>query len=158
MHRRTFVAIVFLALAFVASWAMDARERQADADVIATERAALERWGKGDPDGFLTTYAPEVTYFSPTEERRVDGLPAMRALLAAVRGKIHIDRFEMLNPKVQRHGDVAVLTYNVVNYQKQQDGTERQTTRWNSTAVFRRIDGKWRTIHSHFSHTKPALK
>jgi ketosteroid isomerase-like protein len=51
-----------------------------------------------------------------------------------------------------------VLTYNVVNYQRQQDGTERQTTRWNSTAVFRHLDGKWRTIHSHFSYTKPELK
>jgi ketosteroid isomerase-like protein len=131
---------------------------QSDADVIATERAALERWGKGDPDGFLKTYAAEVTYFAPTHERRIDGLAAMTAALSAVRGKIRIDRYEMLNPKVQRHGDVAVLTYNVVNYEKQQNRTERQPTRWNSTAVFRRLDGKWRTIHSHFSYTKPELK
>jgi ketosteroid isomerase-like protein len=158
MRRRTSVAIVLLVFAFAASWAATAREQQADADVIATERAALERWGKGDPDGFLTTYAPEITYFSPTEERRVDGLSAMSTLLAPVRGKLRIDRFEMLNAKVQRHGDVAVLTYQVVNYQRQQDGTERQTTRWNSTAVFRRLEGKWRSIHSHFSYTKPELK
>jgi ketosteroid isomerase-like protein len=158
MRRRASVAVVVLAIAFVASWAANAREQQADADVIATERAALERWGKGDPDGFLSTYAPEITYFDPTQERRVDGLPAMTAVLSPVRGKIHIDRFEILNPKVQRYGDVAVLSYNIVNYQKQQDGTERPTTRWNSTAVFRRLDGKWRTIHSHFSYTKPELK
>ena len=158
MRRRTSLAIVFLAFAFAGSWAATAREQQADADVIATERVALDRWIKGDPDGFLTTYAPEITYFSPTEERRVDGLPAMTALLAPVRGKLHIDRYEMLNSKVQRHGDIAVLTYQVVNYQRQQDGTERPTTRWNSTAVFRRLDGKWRTIHSHFSYTKPELK
>lgn len=89
---------------------------------------------------------------------RVDGLPAMTALLAPVRGKIRIDRYELLNRKVQRSGDVAVLTYQIVNYQRQQDGTGRPTTRWNSTAVFRRLDGKWRTIHSHFSYTKPELK
>jgi ketosteroid isomerase-like protein len=157
---RTSVAIGFLlAFALAASWAANAREQQGDSDVIATERAAIERWGKGDPDGFLTTYAPEITYFDPTEERRVDGLPAMTALLTPLRGKIHIDRFDMLNPKVQRHGDIAVLTYNVVNYQKQPDGTERQMPRrWNSTAVFLHIDGKWRTIHSHFSYTKPDVK
>jgi ketosteroid isomerase-like protein len=158
MRRRTYVAIIFLGFAFAGSWAAAAGEQQADADVIATERAALDRWIKGDPDGFLTTYAPEITYFSPAEERRVDGLKAMTALLAPVRGKIRIDRYEMLNPRVQRHGDVAVLTYQVVNYEKQQDGTERPTTRWNSTAVFRRLDGKWRTVHSHFSYTKPELK
>jgi len=60
--------------------------------------------------------------------------------------------------KSSGHGDIAVLTYNVVNYQRHQDGTERQIARWNSTAVFLRIDGKWRTIHSHFSFTKPDLK
>ena len=158
MMLRRFVLIVLFTPVCMGRGAAQTAEQARDSDVIATERAAIERWGRGDPDGFLTTYAPEVTYFDPTTERRVDGLPAMTALLAPLRGQIRIDRFEMLNPKVQRHGDVAVLTYNVVNYQKQQDGTERQTARWNSTAVFRRIDGKWRTIHSHFSYTKPELK
>ena len=104
-----------------------AMQPERDPDVIATERGALERWAKGDPGGFLSIYAPEVTYFSPSEERRVDGLPAMTALLNPVRGKINIDRWEMLNSKVQRHGDVAVLTYQVVNYRRQPDGTERIT-------------------------------
>jgi ketosteroid isomerase-like protein len=99
-----------------------------------------------------------VTYFSPTEERRVDGLQAMTALLAPVRGKLRIDRYEMLNTKVQRHGDVAVLTYQIVNYRRLSDGKEQPTSRWNSTAVFHRVGGRWRTIHSHFSYTKPDLK
>lgn len=157
MMLRRFVLMAVLTAACISSGAASTAE-QGDADVIATERGALDRWIKGDPDGFLTIYAPDVTYFSPTQERRVDGLPAMTALLAPVRGKIRVDRFEMLDPKVQRHGDVAVLTYRIVNYQKQPDGTERPTTRWNSTAVFRRIDGRWRTIHSHFSYTLPDLK
>jgi ketosteroid isomerase-like protein len=131
---------------------------QTDADVMAVERTALERWGKGDPGGFLDTYAPEITYFDPSVERRVDGLPAMKALLEPVRGKLRIDRREILNPKVQRYGEIAVLSYNIVNYEKQADGTERQMRPWNVTEVFRLVDGKWRTIHSHFSFTKPELK
>jgi uncharacterized protein (TIGR02246 family) len=159
MFRRS-LSILMLTVAgtAVAAFGPHATQSDPDAEVIATERSALERWAKGDPGGFLDIYAPEVTYISPSEERRVDGLPAMTALLAPIRGKIKIDRWEMLNSKVQRHGDVAVLTYNVVNYQRQPDGSERRTTRWNSTAVFKRIDGKWRTIHSHFSYTKPELK
>ena len=157
MLRQRFGLIFLLALAGI-PFGANTLEQSVDSEVIATERSALERWVKGDPDGFLEIYAPEVTYFSPAEERLVDGLPAMKALLAPVRGKIRIDRYEMLEPKVQRHGDVAVLTYRIVNYQRQPDGTERPTTRWNSTAVFRRVDGKWRTIHSHFSYTKPELK
>ena len=158
MIRRRFVNIVLLVAFCLGSGAVDSAEQPGDSDVIAAERRALERWAKGDPDGFLETYADEITYFDPTQERLIDGLPAMTGYLAPLRGKIRIDRWEMLNAKVQRHGDVAVLTYNVVNYQKQPDGTERRTTRWNSTAVFRRIGGQWRTIHSHFSYTKPDLK
>jgi ketosteroid isomerase-like protein len=160
MIRRSLFILILTAVAsaMAASAATQATQLERDADVIATERASLDRWAKGDPDGFLSTYAADVTYFSPTEERRVDGSEAMTALLAPVRGKIRIDRYEMLNTKVQRHGDVAVLTYNIVNYGRQPDGTERPTTRWNSTAVFHRVGGRWRTIHSHFSYTKPELK
>jgi len=33
--------------------------------IVAMERAALERWGRGDPDGFLDISAPDVSYFDP---------------------------------------------------------------------------------------------
>src|SRR4051812_18025147 len=50
-----------------------------DADaIIAMERAALERWGKGDPQGYVEIMAPEITYFDPVHEKRVDGLTAMK--------------------------------------------------------------------------------
>ena len=29
--------------------------------ILALERAALDRWGKGDPDGFLELAAPDVS-------------------------------------------------------------------------------------------------
>jgi len=158
MMSRRFVLMALLAPVCIGSGVASTLEQSVAGEVIAVERQALERWGKGDPDGFLSIYADEVTYFSPTEERLVDGRPAMMALLAPIRGKVRIHRWEMVNPKVQHHSDIAVLSYQIVNYERLQDGTERPTTRWNSTAVFRRIDGAWRTIHSHFSYTKPELK
>jgi uncharacterized protein (TIGR02246 family) len=154
MFRRS----VFVLILTAAASALPVAQSERDADVIAIERASLERWAKGDPGGFLSNYATDVTYYDPRQERRIDGLQAMTAYLAPLRGKISIDRFEMLNTKVQRYGDTAVLTYNVVNYQRQPDGTERPTTRWNSTAVFQRIDRRWREVHSHFSFTTPELK
>lgn len=30
----------------------------------------------------------------------------------------------MLNPKVQQYGDVAVLSFNLLSYQRQPDGSE----------------------------------
>ena len=41
------------------------------ADIVAMERAALDRWGAGDPQGYLEIMAPGVTYFDPVQPRRV---------------------------------------------------------------------------------------
>ena len=155
VHVRATLALV--ALTLVAPGALRAQEFRPE-EVIAVERGALERWGRGDPQGFLEAYAPEITYFDISTEKRVDGLDAMKARLAPIAGKLKVDRFEMLDPKVQRHGDVAVLTYNLVNFMKGADGVERPFNRWNSTSVYRKIDGRWRTIHSHWSFTTPELK
>ncbi len=44
--------------------------------LIDMEKAALRRWGNGDPSGFLEITAEDVVYFDPYVERRIDGLPA----------------------------------------------------------------------------------
>ena len=125
--------------------------------IIALERAALDRWGKGDPQGYLDAYAPEVTYFDPMRDSRADGMGAMKEYLAPLTGKVKVDRYEMVNPRVQRHSDVAVLSYNLISYGKRPTG-ESVTVRWNSTAVYARLAGKWKIIHSHWSFTKPEIK
>ncbi len=125
--------------------------------IVAMERAALDRWGKGDPQGYLEIMAPGVTYFDPSREKRLDGLAAVKEYMIPFTGKIRIDRYDMINPLVQRDGDVAVLTFNLVDVGKQPDREEKLTVRWNSTEVYRRIDGNWKIIHSHWSYTKPEL-
>jgi ketosteroid isomerase-like protein len=125
--------------------------------IIALERAALDRWGKGDPEGYLETYAPEITYFDPAAERRVNGLAAMRALYEPIAGKVRIERYEMIEPRVQHDGDMAVLSYNLVSHARRSSG-DSIVVRWNSTAVYRRISGRWKMIHSHWSYTKPEVK
>ncbi len=122
------------------------------------ERAALDRWGNGDPSGYLDIYAPEMTYFDPSLEQRMDGLDTMREYYAPIEGKIRIERYKMINPIVQVHGETALLTFNLVDYEKQPDGSEKVSSRWNSTEVYSRIDGKWKIIHSHWSMTRPELK
>jgi hypothetical protein len=62
----------------------------------------------------------------------VDGLDAMKQLIGPLAGKFKVDRYEMVNPEVQRHDNIAVLTYNVVHYRKQPDGSGKAAARWNS--------------------------
>jgi ketosteroid isomerase-like protein len=130
-------------------------------EIIALERSALDRWITLDPQGYLDRYAPEVTYFDPRQERRVNGLDAVKTLLEPIKNlKVAIKdrRYEMIAPKVQHHGDIALLTFNLINYGKLADRPEAVLNRWNSTQVYTRISGKWRIIHSHWSYTKPELK
>src|SRR5438045_1939299 len=81
--------------------------------IIALERAALDRWGRGDPQGYIETFAPEITYFDPFTEKRIEGIEAMKTMLKPFVGKIKIDSYEMVNPKVQQSRDVAVPSFNL---------------------------------------------
>ncbi len=122
-------------------------------ELVELERAALARWCSGDPSGFLELSAPDVVYFDPYRERRVDGLPALTELYEGLRGKIFASRFEFLNPLAQRVGDAAVLTFNFVS----SGGTE-DALRWNCTEVYRRDPAGWRIIQTHWSYTWPPPK
>ena len=116
--------------------------------IISMERAALDRWIRGDPSGFLEICAPDVVYFDPYREKRVDGLEALTALYKEIWGKVLLDRYELLNPRVQVIGEAAVLTFNYVSYK----GTDEE--RWNCTEVYRRDGDRWQIIQTHWSYTQ----
>lgn len=118
------------------------------ATIIALERAALDRWGAGDPSGYLEISAPDVTYFDPFLERRLDGHEALAAWYAPLRGTIHIDRYELIEPRVQVCGEAAVLTFNLVSY------SGATTMCWNCTEVYRKDTAGWRLIQTHWSITQ----
>ena len=118
------------------------------AQILALERAALDRWGRGDPDGYLEISAPDVTYFDPFVERRLDGLGALSGWYDQVRGKIKIDSDEIVNPKVQVMGEAAVLTFQFISH-----GSEG-AMHWNCTEVYRRTAGEWKIAHTHWSFAK----
>lgn len=126
--------------------------------IITLERAALDRWGKGDPGGFLELYDTDVTYFDPATAMRIDGHQAMVDYYRPWTGMVQVARYEMLNPRVMVDDTVALLTYNLVNYVRDAQGTELVGTRWNSTVVYQRRGQAWKTVHSHWSFTcHPAL-
>jgi ketosteroid isomerase-like protein len=119
--------------------------------IINMERAALDRWGRGDPDGFLEISAPDVVYFDPFLAQRIHGLSDLRKYYRELRGKIYIDSYEFAEPVVQVRGEVAVLTYGFVS----RGGGDEM--RWNVTEVYRRSEDGWRIIHTHWSFTQPEL-
>ena len=120
------------------------------AKILGLERAALDRWGKGDPDGFLEINAGDVSYFDPFLDHRLDGLAELTNWYEGIRGKIKIEQDEIIDPRVQIIGDAAILTYRFNS-----QGSEG-TARWNATEVYQRFGDQWKIVHSHWSFTKPA--
>jgi hypothetical protein len=117
--------------------------------IIQIERKSLQRWCEGDPSGFLEISAPDVVYFDPFLEQRIDGFRALTEYYEALRGKIRAERFELLNPLVQQVGPAAVLTFNFVSW-----GGDREEHRWNCTEVYRQSGSPWEIIQTHWSFTK----
>ena len=63
-------------------------------------------------------------------------------------GKVKIDRDEIIDPLVQVIGDAAILSFRFVSH-----GSEG-SMRWNCTEVYKRLDGGWKIVHTHWSFTK----
>ena len=124
-------------------------------EVIALERAALDRWGAGDPMGYVELFADDITYFDPLQECRLDGRAATVALMDSIAGQIRVDRYDMQRPVVQQSGEVALLTFNLVSY-RTNAGVERAISSWNSTEAYRRTPEGWRIFHSHWSYVRPT--
>ena len=103
-------------------------------EIIEIEKAALDRWWRGDPGGFLEISAPEVVYFDPYKEERVDCYRALAAFYESIRGQVHFDHFELIKPLVQASVSLAVHSYNYISYSGDQKSC------WNYTEVYRRIN------------------
>ena len=124
-------------------------EKDVATHIIAMERTALDRWGAGDPSGYLEISSPDVVYFDPFLTHRLDGLKAVTEYYETIRGKIRIDRDEIIDPKVQLYDKLAVLTFNFNSF------TGEAQMHWNCTEVYRQQGEYWRMIQSHWSITQP---
>jgi hypothetical protein len=120
------------------------------ARIISMECAALERWGNGDPSGFLEICAPDIVYFDPHLQKRIDGREPLSEYYQALWGQVSFDRFELINPLVQNLADAAVLTFNFVSY------SGADSNRWNCTEVYKRQGETWEIIQTHWSFTLAA--
>ncbi len=119
-----------------------------DEELIALERHALDGWIKGDPDPNLAILAEDATYMDPGLAERLDGAAAVKRYFDDYRGTPLFDSCEVLNPRVQHRGEVAVLSYRLLT----RKGIE--TVPYHCTEVFERQANGWRIIHSHFSRAK----
>ncbi|GAB6283572.1 MAG: hypothetical protein STSR0008_23500 [Ignavibacterium sp.] len=118
--------------------------------IIAKEKAILNRWITGDTFGFIEAAAEEITYFDPGLEKRCTGKKDFHEWISAFNGTFSFPSYELFDPQVQMHGDVGILTFNFIGFMK--DGSKEY---FNTTEVYKLIEGDWKLLSSHWSQTKP---
>jgi ketosteroid isomerase-like protein len=146
--------IICITLLLIIAAMTNAQEKPSiQSTIIGLEKAALERWCQGDPTAFLELSAPDVVYFDPFLDRRLNGIDELTKLYMPLKGQVNAEQFEMIDPVVQATDKMAVLTFNF----RSQEGEKLH--KWNCTEVYRlEADGKWKIVQTHWSLTKPELK
>lgn len=124
--------------------------------LLELEISLNERWSTGDSSGYLNNYHEDISYFDPVVEKHLIGRPSVLEHLTKLYRNPHIVRNEYLHPNVIVSGDgeLAVLGYNLNTYVLDDSGNEKLLRAWNSTEVYRLVDGQWRIVHSNWGLTK----
>jgi ketosteroid isomerase-like protein len=123
-------------------------------ELMRLESAAMERWRKGDPWGFIELSAPQVTYFDTGTPQRINGREALSAEYRQREGKIFYEVMDFIDPWVMVCDEMAVLFYRFLSTRLNPDGSVASRTPWNCSEVFMQMDGSWRIIHTHWSHIR----
>ncbi len=127
--------------------------------ILGTEDSAMEEWRQGRPLKWTEISAEDVIYMDPALTAPVIGKKAYIAYLTPLAGMIFYDASEYVHPRVAVYGDTAVLTYNYHSRRKDGSGRLQRASFWNTTEVYRLVDGLWKIVHTHWSyiqHRAPA--
>ena len=136
-------------------WQYNSEEKKKLADhIISLEKAALEKWFKGDTSGYAELWSKKnFTYFDAVVSKRVDDYKTISDFLKTIEGKLFADKWDFVDPRVQIGKDMAVLTYQLFSK------TSLLDMEYNCIEVFQKEeDGIWRVIHSTWSIIKPMEK
>ena len=126
-------------------------------EILKIEDSAMEEWRKGNPMRWIEISADDIIYIDPGLSAPIVGKTAYIQYLEPLKGKIYYDASEYVEPRVAVYGNTAVLTYNYHSLAKDQNGRLQRTSFWNTTEVYRLIDGEWKILHTHWSYIQHRL-
>lgn len=119
--------------------------------ILTKERKFLDLWAQGDPLGYSENFAEDGTYFDDiAAQTRLDSLNEIRNYFTSLKGQISPHKYEIVDPKVQVYGDIAILTMQY--HSTTLDGQPGPP--WKATSVYRLTNGDWHVVHAHWSLVK----
>lgn len=135
-----------------------------EAELLALLDRHLQSIWDGNLDTYQATTGTDVTFFEwYISTQRIDGLDFhLRETAANARATEDRRRsgqrceveHEVLQPKVQIYGDVAIITYTLLMRYTNAEGVRH--TEHNETRVFQRRGAGWQLVHCHKSPMWPA--
>jgi len=150
MNRFCTAAVVCLVLSAVPALAQTASS-QVTEELIGVVKA---EWAAGRQKNVaegMKNIADDCTQFSGEAATRLEGKTLLTRVSEAGNkdsGATLTD--EMLNPKVQVYGDVAIVSYNYFGQAQDKDG-KVTANRAKSTRVYVKQAGKWMLVHANFA-------
>lgn len=133
------------------NWYKTEEEKKLAEQLIDMEKAALDKWFKGDSMGYRALWSKRsFSYFDAVCENRIDNhADISKFVQQVVDGKLYADSYDMRNARVQAGSDMAVLTYQL--YAK----TTLIDMRYNCIEVFQYEEDGWHVVHSTWSIIRP---
>ncbi len=153
--KKVIIGLIMAGMAFLPStiYAQANTNQQTTDEIINIVKAqwAAEMADPGNVTEQFKNIADDYTEFNPDYSTRLEGKAiAMKLAEAFSKDPGRNMAAEMLNPKVQVYGDVAILSYNYAGIFKNKDG-EMEPDRAKSTRVYVKQDGKWKLVHDNFA-------
>jgi len=144
-----FVIFVFSIMALSSAMFAQTPNPSVEDEVIALTYKLWKAENENDMATRNKYIADDYTEFNGSYSTRIDGKTKNFTLTDAnlAGGKSLAD--EMLNPKVQVYGDVAILTYNFAGVIKGNDG-KLTTSKAKSTRIYVKMNGDWKLVHANF--------
>jgi len=135
-----------------------------EAEILSLLDRHLRSIWAGDLDSYRATTGEDVTFFEwYISTQRIDGLDFhLRETAANFRaaearrnaGELYEVEHEVLSPRVQFYGDIAIVSYTLLMRYTTKAGVTH--TEHNETRVFHRGEHGWQLVHCHKSPMWPA--
>ena len=140
----------WLSMFLVVSLAGTSFSQQASLDkILQIERKIWTAIQTKKLDDALPHLDKTYTAFESAAQRRFDSVETHKRFLLDVLKDNIIDRWKILDPKLQDYGNTAVLTYLGHDSGKNQD--EPYEHIWKVTAVYVKRTSGWKIAHYHWS-------
>ena len=152
MKARMYSIFVLLLILVATAWYINYRGKKSENPseiIIKQEKDALDRWNSRDVWGYLNLFAEDASYFDNTTKKKLQGYKEIKDYIAPFNGQIYCPKYEMKNIDVAVERNMAVLSYNLYNFNEQGD----TIMIWNSSEAYQKIEGEWKIIHAHWSVT-----